>query len=792
MGSTAEELSLNGATALLSSSPDDGNSTASSSPPSDYSKDGEENCSSSGGSKSDQAGLLDPQPVDRVSKSQPEAKAVASPPSLDVDTSVPSASPAHGEEREDDAGNDQLTCSNLATSPAPQVLETFDNVDERQEATGSLQPAILSKYFTDDASLTAVRAVIGSSQMQDIDDKAKIPTESDGSSQQGGEEDTIVVNGHLTPANVVGKDNASQERLNQSNASGDDGSVGSLEGTDADGGNAVVSAKKDDSGGHRGTSKDALESHRTTADDDEVFEAAAKGIYKSLEGPDHSSDKCSVAVDEMDQCMTKSGSRHGGTTNDTSSKDEVAGNPMESAEIIGKSCATVGNVGTGAAADSTTFCIESDQVHDDDLGAGPGSPQEDHAITTVSDAEISTKPAVDNEGVGSETSTADAGPIADDVYSQPAAKDTVESWASDGRVGEALAEARSVRGEDQQGAPTMCDDTPPLISVADDKVDSVEAIVLGARMATCAEGKGDELIHHTASFEGPKRRYINRILVGNDTRGGSDDPQTGNIGSADQRGARKSKCADTLKLDQGKSADGTTDSAVEELVPVDSLKIWRFPCFLEASVVFFTAAPDEEDVECTAECGVEINHQPRPAAMEEIEKSASKGENCEAGDPSYGAIAVDTLAKVSGWRSIYCVYKFHGKYFLPPRKIDLEDDDAQDRLEYLLREYELSMENVLGHFHVETDLACDSAVINAFTESIHYLQLQRSGSSSADGKCEEQRLNEIENIRTAVEEALGGPPEWAAMHTTVEKGRVIEITIINTSKTGEVQAGTCR
>lgn len=779
LGTTAGGAPPNGATDLFPSSPDDVNSP-------EPDGDGDENCSSCR-SKSDEVGLLDPQPVDRVSEFQAEANAVVALPSSHADSPVSPASPAREEQHGYDAGNEQCTASNLATSPPPNVRDVGGDGDD-SKAVGSLQPAILNKSPTKNDHSMAAQTGSDSSRLGDPDDKAQITTEDDGRSQQGdGKEDAASINGHLTRHrdNHIDEEGddapTSPGKSDQSNI-GDSGSVGKIEGNEVDGGVAVVSEKKGGPGGHRGTSEDALEGDRTTADDDEVGEAAARGICKDVEGPDHSSGKRSVAADGMDHGILRGGSEHAGIADIERSKDGTTQNPMESAGISGKNFTTGGNVDTGASADSATCSIESGQVHDEEPAVGRESPQEDQAADTVGDAGISTNSAATNEGVGSETWAADAGLTATGVYSQPAAKDMVDSLASaphhaDGRVSETLDKPGPLRGEQQRSDPAMRNDTGALTWDVDNQVDDAEAITLGGRVAACMQGKGDETVHLSVSSEGPERRVIDIPSDGNDTQGGSDGPETSDTASAHQRRASKSI-----------SADDKIGSAVEEPASVDSLQVWRFPCFFEASVLFLTAASDERDVECAVECGIEINDQLHPAATGDVEKSAVKQERCEAGESSYSVVPVDNLARAGGWRSAYCVYKFRGEHFLPPRKVDLEDDDAQDRLEHLLRQYNLNMEDVLGHFPVETDLTCGSAVIRAFTESIRHLQ--RSGSSSADGTGEDETLNATENIRTTVEGALRGPLEWAEMHATVKNGYVLKIKIINISEIGEAQAGT--
>lgn len=135
------------------------------------------------------------------------------------------------------------------------------------------------------------------------------------------------------------------------------------------------------------------------------------------------------------------------------------------------------------------------------------------------------------------------------------------------------------------------------------------------------------------------------------------------------------------------------------------------------------------------------------------------------------------------WKSDYCLYKFvaeNGNRSAPQGHIDLEDDEAQARLEDLLeREYGLSMEDVLERFSPETDLGSGEAVVWSFTDSICQLRQSRlvqpyntTGEGGHDG---DDRV-----VYEAVGAALRGGDdlsEWREMRVWVGESRVLEVAI---------------
>lgn len=203
--------------------------------------------------------------------------------------------------------------------------------------------------------------------------------------------------------------------------------------------------------------------------------------------------------------------------------------------------------------------------------------------------------------------------------------------------------------------------------------------------------------------------------------------------------------------------------------------VWAFPPSFEALVTLSTAS---EAVECIVEGEI---------MLQEATSTAS----------SRGAVATpSTAGSADGgesiWRALHCVYKIGAKETgsnhikSPAAHTDLEDDDAQARLEDLLgRAYGLSMEDVLERFSPDTDLGSGDAVVRSFTESICQLRpslLLRSQDTKDNG----EEGGGDGAVYKAVGAALRGDgdgdgSEWLEMQVRVSASRVVEVGITTTS-----------
>ncbi|CAM9409837.1 unnamed protein product, partial [Scytosiphon promiscuus] len=204
--------------------------------------------------------------------------------------------------------------------------------------------------------------------------------------------------------------------------------------------------------------------------------------------------------------------------------------------------------------------------------------------------------------------------------------------------------------------------------------------------------------------------------------------------------------------------------------------VWAFPPLFEALLTLSTATGT---VECTLEGEIVLG---------------------SADDKNMGEERSEAIASTAGiagtrglsWQSRCCVYKIpieEAGQTLPAGDIDLEDDDAQARLEDLLaRAYGLTMEDVLERFSPETDLGSGDAVVKSFTDSICKLRpglLARSQRPKPDG-----REDNSGDVYKAVQAALRGDniiPGGREVHVRVGDAHVLEVSIVSASagNTGE-------
>lgn len=205
---------------------------------------------------------------------------------------------------------------------------------------------------------------------------------------------------------------------------------------------------------------------------------------------------------------------------------------------------------------------------------------------------------------------------------------------------------------------------------------------------------------------------------------------------------------------------GVAEDAIDEKnAPLVPSRLWEFPPSFEALVTLSTAS---EAVECTLEGEI---------------APALKGESRDNGVPS--------------WKSVHCSFKItpgEGSHPSSRADIDLEDDEAQARLEDLLeREYGLTMEDVLERFSPDTDLGSSDAILRSFTDSI--CQLRPSLLAQPQSTKGEAGLagGGDRAVYQAVGTALRGGgegPEWREMRVRVGESRVLEVSIAtNTSGT---------
>lgn len=250
------------------------------------------------------------------------------------------------------------------------------------------------------------------------------------------------------------------------------------------------------------------------------------------------------------------------------------------------------------------------------------------------------------------------------------------------------------------------------------------------------------------------------------------------------RGAVR-KGEDTADTKEGNATPGRHASVVEEVsnelggptnVASALPNVWVFPPSFSANVMLSTAIGS---VQCVVEGGIALSAKQMTelgSMVTENDQSAiSTGENAKDNNAATAPLTTDSAGSVASWRSIFCNYVIAGEGNIPTPNIDLEDDEAQTRLEDLItRAYGLTMDDVLQHFPPETDLGSMDSVVQSFTNSICHLRPydheQGGGVDTADGVRDGQ-------VYKAVAGALRGPPEWAEMQVWVHASRVANVTV---------------
>lgn len=227
------------------------------------------------------------------------------------------------------------------------------------------------------------------------------------------------------------------------------------------------------------------------------------------------------------------------------------------------------------------------------------------------------------------------------------------------------------------------------------------------------------------------------------------------------------------------------ENAPDTGVDSQSPNVWVFPPSFEALLTLSTAGGT---VGCTLEGEVAL----KPAEDDESERQVLAHDSNDAvvnAPEANASPAASANESGTSWQGRYCVYKIpieEPSEILPAGDIDLEDDDAQARLEDLLtRVYGLTMEDVLEGFSPETDLGSGDAVVRSFTDSICRLRLG-SQSSKVDGaEGNDGSTDSSGAVYKAVDSALrgdeGSSPKWREVQVRVGGTRVLEVKIVATS-----------
>ena len=235
-----------------------------------------------------------------------------------------------------------------------------------------------------------------------------------------------------------------------------------------------------------------------------------------------------------------------------------------------------------------------------------------------------------------------------------------------------------------------------------------------------------------------------------------------------------------LRTDPQQGEDGCIDgsaAARTDAIPSSSLV---FPPQFSALVVLSTAG--EDAVECTVDGKISLEHDTNNIATKHKgSRTLTHGKDGEVEEEESPTAALCS-AGVEGlpqtkqvWRSLSCTYKIARQGNVPPADIDLEDDDAQARLEDVLTQrYGLTMDEVLQQFRPETDLTSGEKVVQSFADSIFQLRLSQRQNGGENGGS-----TKIDAVREAVGEALRGPPGWDGMLVCVDASRVLGVDIIS-------------
>lgn len=226
----------------------------------------------------------------------------------------------------------------------------------------------------------------------------------------------------------------------------------------------------------------------------------------------------------------------------------------------------------------------------------------------------------------------------------------------------------------------------------------------------------------------------------------------------------------------GSMATGTGNDGDSRESASHSLKEWAFPPSFDALAVLST---EMGAVECVVEGGIALEPRRRSLRKEEEDFRRTSEQGSEHEDEGTPTSATPAATSDASWHSHYCTYKIPAEGNVPQADIDLENDDAQVRLEELFaNDYGLTMEKVLGRFSPETDLTSGDAVTQSFARAICQLHPSIEGNKS-DQDVEGEGVG-FDGVLKAVGMALMGPSEWGEMHVRVGSFRVLTVTIIAT------------
>lgn len=209
------------------------------------------------------------------------------------------------------------------------------------------------------------------------------------------------------------------------------------------------------------------------------------------------------------------------------------------------------------------------------------------------------------------------------------------------------------------------------------------------------------------------------------------------------------------------------------------LNMWVFPPSFSAEVVLSTAVGS---VECVVEGEISLLSRQTievgGMVAADLRSAANADENVRDNAAASIPLTTGSADNVASWKSIFCSYVIPGEGSIPMAKIDLEDDEAQTRLEDLITgAYGLSMDEVIQHFSPETDLGSMDSVVQSFTNSICHLQ--PNGQEQCGGAYIAGAVRN-DDVYEAVARALRGPFEWTTMQVRVHASQVVDVTVFLT------------
>lgn len=265
------------------------------------------------------------------------------------------------------------------------------------------------------------------------------------------------------------------------------------------------------------------------------------------------------------------------------------------------------------------------------------------------------------------------------------------------------------------------------------------------------------------------REYMPQATPSTDGQGGTN--------TSHGKGVKAEDSIDVKPLELA-SRSPDVDEAIDEKATLQTEStsgmpsMWVFPPSFDALVELLTAT---SSATCTVEGEIVLAHQVDLATVQEQERLTMADSGDKVGDQAHKHLPHSRTF----WQRQYCTYKIAGDGNVPSAEIDLEDDDAQVRLEELLtQEYDLTMDEVLELFPPETDLGSGDAVIQAFANSI--CQLRPSLLSDHQRNGGDDSGNQTNAVRTAVGVALRGPPAWDEVQVRVHASRVLEVIVFAT------------